>query len=121
MKSPSITTVLLAASLLFVASSGLAGDPPPFPGQPKINATLKNLHEAKDKATGDSAGALNNLHAAEMDVAHASHNKGTFQNLAKGLIDQAEHYLEKGDVEKAVHKIDEAIDAVTKAGEIGDH
>jgi hypothetical protein len=121
MKLPSIITVLLAASIVFAASSVRAGDPPPFPGQPRINTALKNLHDAKDKAAGDSAGALNNLHAAEMAVAHASHNKGTFQILAKGLITQAGHYLETGDLDKALHKIDEAIDAVTKAGGIGDH
>jgi hypothetical protein len=121
MKLPSIITVLLAASLIFVASSVQAGDPPPFPGQPKINTALKNLHEAKDKATGDSAGALNSLHAAQDAMAHAGRNKGTFQNLGKGLIEQAQRYLEKGDVDKALHKIDEAIDTVTKAGETGEH
>jgi hypothetical protein len=120
MKLPSLITVLIAASLVFVASS-VQGDPPPFPGQPKINTALKNLRAAKDKASGDSAGAVNHLHAAEMAVAHASQNKGTFQVMAKGLIEQAESYLTKGDLEKAQHKIDEAIDAVTKAGETGDH
>ena len=102
MKLPSIITVVLAAALVFVASS-VQADPPPFPGQPKINGALKNLQQAKDKATGDSAGALNNLHAAEMAMAHASHNKGTFQNIAKGLIEQAEHYLGNGEIDKALH------------------
>jgi hypothetical protein len=122
MKLPSIvTTALLAVSLLFVASSVQAGDPPAFPGQPHINAALKHLNAAKEKAPTDAAGALGDLQAAHGDLSHAIKNKGTHQTIARQLTDQATQYLQKGDADKAVHKIDEAITSVNRAGETGEH
>ena len=121
MKLPSIIAVLFTASLLCVAPSVQAKEPPPHPGQPHLNGALKHLNAAKEKASSDAPGALNELQAAATTLAHANHNKGTYQNIARQLTDQATEYLQKGDVDKAVHKIDEAIAAVNRGGETGAH
>lgn len=120
MKLPSIITVLLAVSLAFVGSFVEAKDPA-FPGQPIINGALKHLNAAKEKVSTDASGALSELAEAHNSMSHAIKKKGTFQPIARQLIDQATEYLQKGDVEKAAHKIDEAITAVTRAGETGEH
>ena len=120
MKLPSIITTLLAASLVFVASSVEAKDPPAFLGQPHINGALKHLNAAKEKVSTDATGALNELEAAHNALAHATHDKGTYQNIARQLTDQATQYLQKGEVDKGVHKIDEAIAIVNRGGQTGD-
>jgi tetratricopeptide (TPR) repeat protein len=120
MKLPSIIAIFLSA-FLFAASSALAGNPPAFPGQPHINGALKHLHAAKEKASTDAPGALNELEAAGETLSHAIRNKGTFQNIAREYTTHASEYLKKGDVDKAVHNIDEAIAAVEKAGGTGTH
>ncbi|MEI9892933.1 MAG: hypothetical protein WDN28_03205 [Chthoniobacter sp.] len=121
MKLPSVVTTLLSASLLFVATSGEANDPPTFPGQPHINSALKHLTSAREKAPTDAPGALGELAAASGELARASKNKGTYKNIARQLTDQATQYLQKGEPDKAVHKIDEAIANTNRAGETGDH
>jgi tetratricopeptide (TPR) repeat protein len=120
MKLPAILTALVAAFFIFVGSSAEAGDPA-FPGQPKINTALKHLNAAKEKVPTDANGALGELQEAHNSVAHAIRKKGTYQTIARELIDQATDYLQKGNTDKAAHKIDEAIAAVTKAGETGEH
>jgi hypothetical protein len=122
MKTPSlITIILLAAALVFAGFSVVAKDPPPFPGQPHINAALKHLNAAKDKVGTDQTGALTELEAARTTLNHAIHNKGTYQTIARQLTDQAVQYLQGGDTEKAAHKIDEAIETVTRGGDTGNH
>ena len=121
MKLPSVIFTLLAAFLVFVASSVEAKDPPAFPGQPHLNGALKHLNAAKEKVSTDATGALNELEAAHNALAHAIHNKGTYQNMARELTDQATEHLQKGEVEKAAHKIDEAIATVNRGGQTGDH
>jgi hypothetical protein len=121
MKLPSIiTTILLSASILFVTASAKA-EPPAFPGQPHINSALRHLNSAKEKAPTDAPGALSELDAAHHDLAHAIKNKGTYQTIARQLTEEATRNLKAGDVEKAVHKIDEAIENATHAGETGGH
>lgn len=121
MKIPSMVNTLLAASLLFVVTSAEAGDPPPFPGQPHINSALKHLNAAKGKAPTDAASALSELEAAHGELMHAIHNKGTYQTIARQLTDQATQDLQKGDADKALHKIDEALVSVNRAGQTGEH
>lgn len=121
MKTQSVIATLLAAFLLFVGSSLMAKDPPPFPGQPSLNAALKHLNGAKEKVASDANGALADLESAHTDLGHAIHNKGTYQTIARQLTEQAKQYLQKGDADKAAHKIDEAIQNVTRAGQTGDH
>jgi len=48
-------------------------------------------------------------------------DKGTYQTIARQLTEQAKQYLQKGDTEKATHKIEEAIQNVTRAGQTGEH
>src|SRR5258708_37361359 len=115
MKFPSVITALLAVLLAFIASSTEAKDPPPFPGQPKLNAALRHLTAAKEKVATDASGALAELESAHTSLGHAIHNKGTYQNIARQLTEQAKQYLEKGDADKAAHKINEAIENVNQA------
>jgi hypothetical protein len=123
MKLPSIiATLLTACLLLFIASSSMeAKDPPAFPGQPRMNGALRHLNAAKDKAPTDAPGAIDELQAAAGTLSHAKRNKGTYSNIARQLTDEATEYLKKGDVEKAVQKINEAITAVDRGGDTGDH
>ncbi|HEY3898306.1 MAG TPA: hypothetical protein VGM54_06820 [Chthoniobacter sp.] len=121
MKLPSLIIVLLAVVLVLAGPSLEAKDPPPFPGQPRINTALRHLNAAKDKVGTDATAALTELEAARTALSHAIHNKGTYQPIARQLTEQALQYLQGGDKEKAAHKIDEAIETVTKAGDTGDH
>ncbi|HSI16063.1 MAG TPA: hypothetical protein VK961_28700 [Chthoniobacter sp.] len=121
MKSPSILVALLAAFLVITGASLLAKEPPAFPGQPHLNAALKHLTSAKEKVANDATAALGDLESARTDLSHAIHNKGTFQTIARQLTEQAKQYLEKGDADKASHKIEEAIQNVNRAGQTGDH
>jgi Tfp pilus assembly protein PilF len=120
MKLPSAITALIAALLVLAASSLWAKDPPPFPGQPNINAALKQLNAAKEKAETDASAALASLQSASTVLAKATHNKGTFQTVARQLTERATRHLEKGETATALHEIDEAIQAVNKAGETGE-
>ncbi len=121
MKIQSLLAALLAALLVFAGTSLLAKDPPPFPGQPSLNAALKHLTAAKEKVATDATAALGDLESARTDLSHAIHNKGTYQTIARQLTEQAKQYLAKGDVDKASHKIEEAIQNVNRAGQTGDH
>jgi VIT1/CCC1 family predicted Fe2+/Mn2+ transporter len=121
MKIQSIIAALLAAVFVFTGSSVIAKDPPAFPGQPHLNAALKHLTAAKEKVATDATASLGDLESAKGDLSHAIHNKGTYQTIARQLTEQAKQYLEKGDVDKATHKIDEAIQNVNRAGQTGDH
>lgn len=121
MKIPSLLALLLAALFAFAGSSVIAKDPPPFPGQPHLNSALRHLNAAKEKVATDTSAALGELDGARADLNHAIHNKGTYQPIARQLTEQARQYLEKGDTEKATHKIDEAIQNVTRAGQTGEH
>jgi hypothetical protein len=121
MKIQATIAILLVALLVFAGPSLLAKDPPPFPGQPSLNAALKHLNEAKEKVPTDATAALGALESARTDLSHAIHNKGTYQTIARQLTEQAKQYLQKGDTEKATHKIDEAIQSVTRAGQTGEH
>jgi hypothetical protein len=120
MKLPSVITTL-AATLLLLVVSVVRADPPPFPGQPRINNALKQLTAAKEKADTDATAALAHLQNASTALSKASHNKGTYQTIARQLTDRATRHLEKGDAATAVHEIDEAIKAVNQAGETGEH
>jgi len=120
MKLPSAIITLAAALFVLVGPALWANEPPPFPGQPRINVALKQLTAAKEKAETDAAAALASLQNAGTALAKASRNKGTFQTVARQLIDRATRHLEKGDAATALHEIDEAIQAVTKAGETGE-
>ena len=120
MKLPSAITTL-AAALLVLFVSVLRAEPPPFPGPPRINNALKQLTAAKEKADTDATAALAHLQNASTALAKASHNKGTYQTIARQLTDRAARHLEKGDAAAAAHEIDEAIKAVNQAGETGEH
>ncbi|EDY16791.1 hypothetical protein CfE428DRAFT_5600 [Chthoniobacter flavus Ellin428] len=119
MKLSSILPVFLAVPLIFVGLSAQAE--PAFPGQPSINSALKHLTAAKEKASTDASTALSELEQAHDSLSHAIKKKGTYQPIARQLTEQATEYLRKGDLEKATHKIDEAIAAVKHAGETGEH
>lgn len=119
MKLSSTLPAFLAVSLTFVSLSVQAE--PAFPGQPSINSALKHLTEAKEKAATDASTALTELEQAHDSLSHAIKKKGTYQPIARQLTEQATEYLRKGDLEKATHKIDEAIAAVKHAGETGEH
>ena len=60
-----------------------AKDPPPFPGEPHLNEALKHLNAAKEKVSTDTPGALAELQAVADTLAHAIHNKGTYQGIAR--------------------------------------
>lgn len=120
MKLSSIIPILLAVFFAFVGSTE-AKNPPPFPGQPHLNTALRHLNAAKEKVATDASGALAELESAHTALSHASHNKGTYQNIARQLTEQAKQYLEKGDADKAAHKINEAIENVNQAAQTGDH
>jgi len=120
MKLPSAITTLAAALLVFVVSDIGAKEPPPYPGQPRINGALKHLTAAQTQAAKDPKAALASLQEASTVLAKAKHNKGTYQNIARDLTERATRHLEKGEVDTALHEIGEAIDAVNKGGEIGE-
>jgi len=120
MKLPSAITTLFAALLVLVVSD-LRAEPPPYPGQPHINAALKHLKAAKEKAADDANAALGSLDSAAGALSGAIHNKGTYQPIARQLVAEAKRELAKGEVEAALHKIDEAIENVNRAGQTGEH
>jgi len=120
MKLPS-AIITLAAVLVVLVVSAKGGEDPAYPGQPRINNALKHLTEAKAQAATDSNAAIASLQEAGGALSKASRNKGTYVPIARQLVDEAKRELEKGELDKASHKIDEAIDAVNKAGQTGEH
>lgn len=95
---------------------------PPYPNQPRINTALKELGQAKKKAGATGSGqadALVHLKKAENAMENSGVNKGTYRVSAIRLIGQAMKHLEKGEVGTALGEIDEATEAVHKAGKIG--
>jgi hypothetical protein len=97
---------------------------PEYPKQQKINAALKNLGKAKELAKGSAkevADAIVYLKKAEIQLAHDGKNKhGSFKESAHRLSGQAAKDLEQGLSDKALHNIDEAIEATHKAGKAGE-
>ena len=117
MKLPSLIATLLAALFVFAVSPVFAKEPPPFPGQPKMNVALKHLKAAQAQAPKDTSAALASLQEAATALSKAAHNKGTYVPIARQLVEQATQYLQHNEVDKALHKIDEAIAAVDRGGE----
>lgn len=113
-----LTKLVFAFS--FIAAVAFADDP--FPHQPNINIALKELADAQ-KAIAGSGGkpgdALMHLRQAHTVLEKSSNNKGSFRATAIRLTGQAVNHLEKGETDKAVHEIAEAVEAVNKAGVAG--
>ena len=120
MKISSAIVTLFTVLLLFVVSARGSEVPPPYPGQPRINNALKHLNAAKATASTDANAALGSLEQASVALTHARKDKGTYQPIARQLVDEAKRHLEKGELDAALHKIDEAIANVNRAGETGE-
>lgn len=121
-----LCSLLLVGSVFGAESSNDKSKPtkeaPPYPNQPRINNALKELGEAKKKAGASGSGqadALVHLKKAETAMENSGVNKGTYRVSAIRLIGQAIKHLEKGEVATALGEIDEATEAVHKAGKIG--
>lgn len=96
---------------------------PLYPNQPYINASLKNLDAAKAelaKSTTDYSAAIIYLQKAEISLKGAVKDKGSFRLTAIRVNSQAIKDLEKKNLPKALHNIDEAIEACHKAGKMGE-
>jgi hypothetical protein len=116
----------LALTSLLMAATALGADPSPtgpaYPHQPSINRALKQLTEAQKIVTAagskqeDVVPHLNDAHIA---LQNAIKDKGSFRATAIRLTGQAIKHLEKGDKDSAAHEIEEAIEAVNKAGKAG--
>jgi hypothetical protein len=96
------------------------GADPKFPGQPSINAALKQLTQAQGKIATDPTEAAEHLRKASGSLEHAVHNKGLALPTAIRLTKQAINHIEKGNVETATREIKEAIKSANLAGDIGD-
>ena len=97
---------------------------PEYPKQSRINGALKNLAKAQELAKGSAkemADAVIFLKKAEIQLSHDGKNKhGSFKESAHRLSGQAAKDLENGLSDKALHNIEEAIEATHKAGKAGE-
>lgn len=103
-------------------TTAFAGDPPAYPGQPNINLALRRLTDAKEHlVTGATPADISEeLKKAHNALEMAIKNKGSFRATAIRLTGQAMKHLEKGDRDTAAREINEAIEAVNKAGQAGE-
>jgi hypothetical protein len=94
--------------------------PASYQGQQTINTALRNLTNAQKLAKGTSeevAKAIDHLNKAEFALRKDRGNKhGSFKETAHRLSGQAAKDLAKGLTDKALHNIEEAIEAAHKAG-----
>lgn len=111
-----VTIFILA---VFSATAAEKPSLPHYPGQPKINVALKQLTDAQEKIATNAKEAGEHLQKATDSLEGAIKDKGSFRATAIRTTNQAIKYLEKGETEKAVHEIEEAIKATKKAGESG--
>jgi hypothetical protein len=105
----------LFSLLALVSSSVVATDAPPFPGQVRVNAALADMKQAKEKASTDTSAALKHMIAAHNHLNSAQQNKGSHQDLAEAVSQQAIQLLKAGNAKAALIKIDNAIDLISKA------
>ncbi len=123
----------LAVSVLLIVVTCAAGADkskskspklPEYPKQVRINAALKHLAKAKELAKGSGkevADAIVWLKKAEIQLSKDKGNKhGSFKESAHRLSGQAAKDLENGLSDKALHNIEEAIEATHKAGKAGE-
>jgi hypothetical protein len=111
--------MLVFSFLPLLTTSPAADSPaasPAYPGQPKINAALKKLAQAQKLIATSLPEAIFALQDAEKSLSQASHDKGTFAQMAERLTGQAIRHLQKDDAATAYKEIDQAIDAAHKAG-----
>jgi hypothetical protein len=117
----------LVFSVLLMIATGAAGadksassKPASYQGQRTINSALKHLTNAQKLAKGSSAEvaeAIEHLKKAEFSLRKDTGNKhGSFKEASHRLTGQAAKDLEKGLRDKAMHNIEEAIEAANKAG-----
>jgi hypothetical protein len=118
---PTIVFCVLSVMILRVSGSDRPVKVPEYPGQPKINAALKQLTEAQTVMTkgGSQDDVIAHLTNAHNAMEGAALNKGSYRVTAIRLTGQAIKHLEKGEKDTAVHEIAEALDAVDKAGQAG--
>lgn len=93
---------------------------PEYPHQPNVNTALKHLGKAQELAKGSGkevADAIVYLKKAQIAMEGASKKKGSFKATAVRLSGQAAKDLENGLTDKAAHNIEEALEAVHKAGQ----
>ena len=117
------TLVTLLALVLASLFGAVAAEKPPtlpeYPGQPSINAALKDLNKAKEIVDTNKADAITYLKKASGSLEASVKDKGNYRTTAIRWCKQATKHLEEGDVVKATHDIGEAIDDTHKAGKIG--
>jgi|UniRef100_UPI0037847544 hypothetical protein len=98
---------------------------PEYPKQSRINGALKNLAKAQELAKGSAkevGDAIIYLKKAEIELSKDKGNKhGSFKESAHRLSGQAAKDLENGLSDKALHNIEEAIEATHKAGKAGEN
>lgn len=110
-------------SVLLVVTSAEGADKaksdlPNYPKQRTINVALRQLTEAQELIKGGkgTADAIACLKKAEGVLSKDSGNDhGSFKETAHRLSGQAAKDLEKGLTDKALHNIEEAIEAAHKA------
>lgn len=113
-----VATLVISYLPLVAITSAVGADAAPaaYPHQPKINAALKKLAEAQKLLASNKTEAIFALQEAETSLGRASHNKGTYVNMAERLTGQAIRHLQGDDAATAYKEIDQAIDAAHKAG-----
>lgn len=117
-------TTSLVVTFLLTAGAVLRADEPKYPGQPHINAALRQLAEAQKilaKGDGDLNEAATKVKEAHDALQTSVVNKGTYRVTAIRLTERAAKHLEKGDKDSAVHEIQEAVENTDKAGQAGSH
>lgn len=112
------SAALIGVSLLFAAAATLRAEPA-FKHQPNVNKALKELTKAQSVVTTDSGKALEALQNAKAALERSSVGKGSYRVTAIRLTGQAITHLQKQETDVATKEINEAIDNVNKAGDVG--
>lgn len=120
MKARALFLGLTVASLVITAAAEeKPAKLPAYPGQPSINAGLKELTSAQQKLDSAPDDALLHLRKAQGSLEHAIKDKGSFRATAIRMTKQAIKHLEGGDKGAAAHEIQEAIENANRAGKQG--
>lgn len=116
-----VATIVSAFLLIMNSAAGAGKSPtlPAYPGQPNINAALRQLTKAQEKVDANQADAVIHLQKAAIALEMSSDDKGSFRKTSIRLTNQAIKHLGQKDDTTAKHEIAEAIENVNKAGKAG--
>src|SRR4051794_18533744 len=117
------TLLILVAALLlpFTVAGAAEKSPtgPEYPGQPSINAALKNLAKAKEVIETNKDDAIGYLKKAYGSLESTIKDKGNFRTTAIRWTKEAIKHLEARPPGRGGKQIDEARSGVQRAGKSG--